>query len=136
MCCRVSIKPPPFDALELLLLAGFSPTADRLDSLFLGFPDGDVEAHWNGEALVLNLNPSISLMSEHAKAPMAAGAMFKIGARLAEEANGELWHLSNVGPCQVERGNSAALVASYPDAPFRFEALCLGFRTLFGEPRT
>ena len=134
MCCKAYLLPATMEMSAMLLQVGFVPIGP---TFFREFDDGKITASYEQRdgmlALSFSLMPNITSMGDHARVSTAASALFKVADRIAERFEASLIHDSNVALCRDERGSSQGLLAAYPEIPFRFEALCLGFRTLFSK---
>lgn len=132
MCCRVQVKPLDKLLAETMLRIGMFTERNR--SLGGGFErkleDGLVIAEYTEDSLVIRLSPSISSMSQHIGRRVSASVMFEIGWKYASKVDGELWQLANVEECKQEHGINALIAQSLH--PFRWEDICLGFRSVFG----
>ncbi len=130
MCCRTTVAGIGPRAHEILRLAGFrggerSAWTRELDN------GTWVTVSFDSQRIVLNVHPPVGSLADHSRQRLAAALMFKVAAFLAEDAGGDIIQEASVGHCLVERGRSSILIASYPDAPLRFEAVCPGFREVF-----
>ena len=128
------IAPASEEMIAMLLTVGFVQTPGR-PSWLRQIEGGSVTAMFEQRAedrvLTFSVSPHITSMDGHAAAAQAASLAFKVADRIAEKFDAALIHDSNISYCKEERGGTQGLLAAYPDIPFRFEALCLGFRNLF-----
>lgn len=137
MCCKSFILPASTEMVAMLLQVGFAPVGN---AWFRQVEDAKVtasfEQHEKESRLVFSLSPNITSMEGHVPAATAASLAFKVGNAIAERFEAALIHDSNISLCKEERGGAQGLLAAYPDIPFRFDALCLGFRNVLGGERT
>ncbi len=133
MCCRLVLTPVPADVIELLGMAGFQPIGVTLQAWKKELEDGLVWVVRYKQALEFSVQPAIASMNHHERVRVAGAFMFKLADIMAQSCNGMLTHKSNIDMCAAERGGSTSILASYPEMPFRYEKLCLGFRNIFGK---
>ena len=116
----------------MLLQVGFVPLGSAwVKEIEAAKVTAAYEQRDGGMILAFSLMPNITSMGDHVRAATAASLAFKVGDRIAERFEVSLIHDSNIALCRDERGGPQGLLAAYPDIPFRFDALCLGFRQLF-----
>lgn len=124
----MTIRPLDVDLAKVVLTVGmFTP-----DPNFLGWSreaeDGTtIRATFEGDALRLELSPSISIYQHHADKRISGGMYFEIAAKYAEKVNGTITQLSNVVGC-TDGGVNTRVLAVYPEQPLMFEQVCPGFR--------
>ncbi len=158
MCCMTEVGPLPEDWKRILTIAGLkenqygswirelTPRNNLTVRMYTPplYWEGNLSTldTWGVDHLSLKLEPSIgdhSIEAHKLNAPLAA-IMYKICMTIAEQTNGMIIQSAIMEPCKQEledRRRSRKILAYYPDNPFRFENLCLGFRTalLSGTPQ-
>ncbi len=129
MCCRLTITPCDPDIARTILLVGmFTPVFEGGNEFGRSIPEEGtrVTATIQADALHLQINPTISMMSHHSDKRIAASVYFEIAARYAEKVDGTVTQLSNIGAC-IADGVSQKVLAQYPDHPLDWSRICVGF---------
>lgn len=130
VCCRVTVAGIGSRAREILRMTGF--TGGKNTGWARELEDKTwVTATFDNNRIVLNVHPPVSHIGDHSRQRLAAALMFKVATFLAEDAGCKLVQEASVAQCLKERGKSSILIASYPQAPLRFENVCPGFREVF-----
>lgn len=136
MCCKSFVLPASPEMIAMLLQVGFAPIGN---AWYRQIEDAKVTASFeqykDEQRLVFSLSPNVTSMEGHARVATAASLAFKVADRIAERFDAALIHDSNISLCRDERGGAQGLLAAYPDIPFMFSALCLGFRSIFERER-
>ena len=121
----------------MLGVAGFQKTENTYTDLWQRIEgEGSIQAVYTAagpnieEFLIFSLKPTIASHSQelHDVNGVRAAILFETVRALAEKSDGTILQLSLVGKCAVEAGGNQLTLAVYPDKPFLFSHMCLGFR--------
>lgn len=138
MCCRVNVYPLDKEVAQALLAIGlFVPDSDnQVYKRALTDEETAVMASFRSSYLNLSIEPAITVGDHHDPKRLAAGVMFEIAARYAQKVNGQVYQRAQISECReperVDPGGRGVLVASYPEMPLRYEALCHGWQRVLG----
>jgi len=125
----MTVKPiDPEIARAVLLVGQFTQQFEGMDTYSRSIPEegASVTATIQADALALQINPTISMMSHHSDKRIAASVYFELAAKYAEKVDGTVTQLSNIGAC-VEDGISMKVLAQYPEHPLDWAKICVGF---------
>ena len=130
MCCRCSTTPLIPDVAIAILTTGQFVLSGDIWTRLIPEEATSVTARYEDDKLIININPTISLMEHHAGRRLAGAVMFEIAAKYAEKVNGTIVHLANVGDCATEKVDHT--LARYPLEHLDWARVCLGFRSVWG----
>lgn len=129
MCCTCTVSPiVPETAEAILALGQFTLKAPGIWERKVTEDDGDiiiVTAMIAANSLKLSLFPTITTAVQHRR--VSGGVYFEIACKVAEKCGSTIVQSSNVTEC-VENSERKKLLASYPNEPMSWAAVCVGFQ--------